>query len=218
MKYIKRFSEIAYDDVPLVGGKNASLGEMIQRLESEGIRVPQGFATTADAYRAFVADNDLAAVIEEQIGALEQGTDLSEVGEAIRSAFRDGGMPPAGEEAIRAAYRQLCEEVGRQDVDVAVRSSATAEDMPEASFAGQQETYLNIRGEDAVVAAVIACYASLFTDRAIAYRQEQGFGHLDVALSAGVQRMVRSDLAGAGVAFTLDTETGFGDVVTIDAA
>ncbi|MFO7777731.1 MAG: phosphoenolpyruvate synthase [Nitriliruptoraceae bacterium] len=216
--HVRWFSDLTSDDVAVVGGKNASLGEMIQRLESEGIRVPQGFATTADAYRAFVADNELGTVIEEQIDALERGTDLAEVGAAIRDAFREGGMPSATDEVIRAAYRQLCEEVGREDVDVAVRSSATAEDMPEASFAGQQETYLNIRGEDAVVAAVVACYASLFTDRAIAYRQEQGFGHLDVALSAGVQRMVRSDLAGAGVAFTLDTETGFPDVVSIDAA
>ncbi len=217
-EHVRWFSDLTTDDVAIVGGKNASLGEMIQRLEGEGIRVPNGFATTADAYRAFVADNDLGTVIEEQIGAFEDGTDLSEVAGTIRDAFRDGAMPTTSEEAIRAAYRELCEEVGREDVDVAVRSSATAEDMPEASFAGQQETFLNIRGEDAVVDAVIRCYASLFTDRAIAYRQEQGFGHLDVALSAGVQRMVRSDLAGAGVAFTLDTETGFPDVVTIDAA
>jgi pyruvate, water dikinase len=205
-------------DVAALGGKNASLGEMIQRLSDVGIRVPEGFATTATAYRDFVEANSLTEVIRDHIADLHHGGALHEVGEAIRAAFLAASMPGPIERAVRGAYAELCEQVGRDEVDVAVRSSATAEDMPEASFAGQQASYLNVRGEDGVVVAVQRCYASLFTNRAIAYREEQGFDHLDVALSAGVQRMVRSDLAGAGVAFTLDTETGFSEVIGIDAA
>jgi len=217
-EYVRWFSHLDAQDVTSVGGKNASLGEMIQRLEEEGVRVPGGFATTADAYRRFVADNDLEDVIRKHVDDLHDGTEVAEVGAAIRDAFLDASMPAPLVEEFRAAYRRLSEHVGRDEIDVAVRSSATAEDMPEASFAGQQETFLNIRGEEATLEAIQRCYASLFTDRAIAYREEQGFDHLEVALSAGVQQMVRSDLAGAGVAFTLDTETGFPEVVTIDAA
>lgn len=216
--HIRRLADLDADDTASVGGKNASLGEMIRQLGEQGIRVPGGFATTADAYRRFVDANDLDEVIEACIDELHDGADVADVGPSIREAFTGATVPDELADAIRTAYRELCEEADQDRVDVAVRSSATAEDMPEASFAGQQETFLNIRGEAEVVEAVVRCYASLFTDRAIAYREEQGFGHRDVALSAGVQRMVRSDLAGAGVAFTLDTETGFRDVVTIDAA
>ncbi len=205
-------------DVSDLGGKNASLGEMIQTLQEAGIRVPGGFATTAAAYRRFVESNDLAPVVREGIEDLHAGRTLSEVGSTIRKAFAAANMPDDVDAAVREAYSRLCERAGRDDVDVAVRSSATAEDLPEASFAGQQESFLNVSGADRVVATVQRCYTSLFTDRAIAYREEQGFDHLEIALSAGVQQMVRSDLACAGVAFTLDIETGFDQVVVIDGA
>ncbi len=206
------------DDVPTLGGKNASLGEMIQRLGAKGIAVPEGFATTADAYRRFVEANGLAEVVRHHIDELHDGRRVHEVGPRIREAFEAATMPDDLAEAVRTTYAGLSERVGRDDVDVAVRSSATAEDLPDASFAGQQASFLNVSGADEVVAAVQRCFASLFTDRAIIYREEQGFGHLEIALSAGVQRMVRSDLAGAGVAFTIDTETGFDQVLVIDGA
>jgi pyruvate,water dikinase len=213
------FRELGVGDVGLVGGKNSSLGEMIQHLAVAGIRVPDGFAATAHAYRELVAANDLAEVIEAQVAVLHADPDrLRDVGAAIRAAFEAATVPDGLAEALRVAYRRLSEEAGVTDLAVAVRSSATAEDLPEASFAGQQESYLNVVGEAAVVRAYQACVTSLFTDRAIAYREEQGFDHLDVALSVGVQRMVRSDRWGAGVMFTLDTESGFADLVLIDAA
>jgi pyruvate, water dikinase len=205
-------------DVPTLGGKNASLGEMIQRLGAKGIAVPEGFATTADAYRRFVEANGLAEVVRHHIAELHDGRRVHEVGPRIREAFEAATMPDDLADAIRTTYAGLCERVGRDDVDVAVRSSATAEDLPDASFAGQQASFLNVSGADEVVAAVQRCFASLFTDRAIIYREEQGFDHLEIALSAGVQRMVRSDLAGAGVAFTIDTETGFDQVLVLDGA
>jgi pyruvate,water dikinase len=213
------FDEVGRGDVGLVGGKNASLGEMIRSLASSGVRVPEGFATTAGAFRRFVAHNGLEDPIRRALADLDAGrASLADAGRTIREAFLRADWPPALAEAIRAAYRELGQRAGRADVDVAVRSSATAEDLPEASFAGQQETFLNIRGERALLDACRRCYASLFTDRAIAYRNAQGFDHFQVALSVGVQRMVRSDRAGAGVMFTIDTETGFDRVVLIDAA
>ena len=219
MPQVVWFESVGRDDVALVGGKNASLGEMIAHLAAEGVRVPPGFATTADAYRKFVDANHLAEHISTALDDFAAGkVGLADVGQSIRRAFLRADWPRETGEAICAAYRELCRRLGETDADVAVRSSATAEDLPDASFAGQQETYLNIRGEAALLAACRRCYASLFTDRAISYRQTKGFDHLKVALSVGVQKMVRSDKAGAGVMFSIDTETGFGKVVIINAA
>ena len=213
------FEELRRDDVPRVGGKNASLGEMVANLSGEGVKVPAGFAVTADAYRRFIDANGLQRILSATLGELADGKlSLAEAGEAIRRAIVRGEWPDDTAQAIRAAYDELNRRTGRQDMDVAVRSSATAEDLPDASFAGQQETYLNIRGARALLDACRRCYASLFTDRAISYRQAKGFDHLKVALSVGVQRMVRSDLSGAGVMFSIDTETGFDKVVLINAA
>ncbi len=216
--YARLFSDLDNNDVPEVGGKNASLGEMTQRLGSAGIRVPEGFATTAQAYRDFLAHNDLSARIEALLAEYhEQDKSLESAGAAIRKLFLKSEWPPQLAEAIREAYRQLARQIGTEAPDVAVRSSATAEDLPDASFAGQHESYLNIRGETDLLDACRRCLASLFTDRAIAYRDNNGFDHMRVALSVGVQRMVRADIGGAGVMFSLDTETGFPDVVLIDA-
>ncbi len=215
---VRWLEEADRGDVASLGGKNASLGEMIQRLDAKGIRVPEGFATTATAYRRFVEANGLEEVVSAHIDELHGGRRVHEVGPRIREAFEAATMPDDLVAEVHTAYGLLCERVGREGVDVAVRSSATAEDLPDASFAGQQASFLNVSGADEVVAAVQRCFASLFTDRAIIYREEQGFDHLEIALSAGVQRMVRSDLAGAGVAFTIDTETGFDKVLVLDGA
>ena len=213
------FKDASRGDVAIVGGKNSSLGEMVRKLGRDGVQVPNGFATTADAYRRFVAANGLAVVIADTMAALDAGqTSLAEAGAEIRRAFIAGQWPTDSADAIRAAYVELCAQTGRPDMDVAVRSSATAEDLPDASFAGQQETFLNIRGPVALLDACRRCFASLFTDRAISYRNAKGFDHLKVALSIGVQRMVRSDIGGAGVMFSIDTETGFDKVVLINAA
>jgi pyruvate,water dikinase len=217
--FVVPFAALRMAGVPSVGGKNASLGEMISALGSQGIRVPDGFATTADAYRQFVADNGLEPQIGELLAKLQSGSaTLGETGAKIRGLFLAGALPSEFERQIRDAYRDLGKMVGRASPAVAVRSSATAEDLPGASFAGQLESFLNVQGEDDLIAACIRCYASLFTDRAITYREAKGFEHLKVALSIGVQLMVRSDLGSAGVMFTLDTESGFPRVVTISAA
>ncbi len=208
---------IGADDTDRVGGKNASLGEMTRALKGRGVRVPDGFATTAEAYRAFLAHNDLDERLRDRLGDVDDRA-LAEVGKAVRQMLLDGELPPDAAEEIRAAYRDLSARYESDAVDVAVRSSATAEDLPDASFAGQQESFLNVTGDDQVLHAVKRCYASLFTDRAIAYRQEKGFDHLAIALSAGVQKMVRSDKAGAGVLFTIDPENGFPGVVVVSAA
>ena len=215
---VRWFEDISNDDVADVGGKNASLGELLGTLGGAGIRVPAGFATTAAAYRLFLRANDLPDRLREQLGALDRGAEPGEVGPGVRKLLRDGELPPALRDALAVAYERLSARYDTTDVDAEVRSSATAEDLPEASFAGQQESFLNVSGVDDLHDAVRACFVSLFTDRAIAYREQQGFDHLEVALSAGVQKMVRSDLAGAGVLFTLDTDSGFPDVVSIDAA
>ncbi len=213
------FEELGKEDVPRVGGKNASLGEMVVHLTRQGVRVPDGFATTADAYWRFVESNKLKAAITPLLDDLASGkAPLSEVGSGIRRAFLRGTWPAEVAATISSSYQELCRRSGKTDADVAVRSSATAEDLPDASFAGQQETYLNIRGAAALLDACRRCYASLFTDRAISYRQAKGFDHLKVALSIGVQNMVRSDLGSAGVMFSIDTETGFDKVVIINAA
>lgn len=218
-RWVRPLEKLSASDTPIVGGKNSSLGEMIQRLKSAGVRVPGGFATTADAYREFLKFNALERPIADQLAALDaHESTLTESGEEIRHAIARGHFPDAVAAAIRDAYRALCERLGEPNAPVAVRSSATAEDLPEASFAGQQDSFLNIHGEAALLDACRRCYASLFTDRAIAYREAHGFDHLKVALSVGVQEMVRSDLAGAGVLFTLDTDTGFPDLILISAA
>jgi len=213
------FEELGRNDVSRVGGKNASLGEMVRNLAAKGVMVPPGFATTADAYWQFVEANGLKDTIASALADLKTGkAPLSEVGDTIRKAFLRGDWSAETANAITSAYRELCQRAGNQNTDVAVRSSATAEDLPDASFAGQQETFLNIRGEAALLDACRRCYASLFTDRAISYRNAKGFDHLKVALSVGVQKMVRSDLGSAGVMFSIDTETGFDKVVVINAA
>ena len=207
-------------DVAQVGGKNASLGELLRSLEPKGVAVPDGFAITADAFRATLA---LAGLVDEIYGALDR-LDVSDlhalarVGERVRERVREAPLPEAIAREVGAAYRALSRRYGEEATDVAVRSSATAEDLPTASFAGQHETFLNVRGAAALDIAIRSCFASLFTDRAIVYRAEHGFAHRDVALSVGVQKMVRSDLASAGVMFTLDPDSGFRDVVYITGA
>ncbi len=212
-------TEVGLRDVAQVGGKNASLGEMLQQLTPKGIRVPLGFATTAHAYRQFIAAGGLEEKLREIFKDLdiEDVRNLRERGKAARTLILQTPFPPELEQAISEAYQKLCERYG-SDTDVAVRSSATAEDLPDASFAGQQETYLNVHGIQAVLHACHRCFASLFTDRAISYRQVKGFDHFQVALSVGVQKMVRSDLACSGVMFSIDPETGFKDAVLITAA
>jgi pyruvate,water dikinase len=220
-KRIRWFEELGKEDIPLVGGKNANLGEMIRTLKDEGIRVPDGFAITAEAFWKFLEANDLKEKIKFHLENLKSGDktlELKVVGKSIRDLFLGGFFAEELAEAIRKSYRELCLRYASDEVDVAVRSSATAEDLPEASFAGQQDTYLNVRGEEELLKACRKCFASLFTDRAIIYREEHGFEHITVALSIGVQKMVRSDKAYAGVIFTIDPETGFRDVVVINAA
>jgi len=217
--YVVWFRDLRMTDVPRVGGKNASLGEMIGELEPLGIRVPDGFATTAQAYRDFLAADGLAARIEEALSSLDVNDvrALLNVGAKVRGWIEAQPFPSTLVHAITAAYQKMQDDVGGE-ASVAVRSSATAEDLPDASFAGQQETFLNVHGIEHVLTAVKQVFASLYNDRAIAYRVHQGFVHADVALSAGIQRMVRSDLAASGVMFTLDTESGFDQVVFVTAS
>jgi pyruvate, water dikinase len=218
-KNVLWFQNLKRADVALVGGKNSSLGEMVAQLSQMGIRVPPGFATTADAYRAYLAHNDLTGMIDSAMEAQRaQKITLQEAGQRVRRAVAEGEWPEDIRNAIAGSYATLCETAGVPDLPVAVRSSATAEDLPDASFAGQQETFLNIRGEAALLAACRRCYASLFTDRAISYREVKGFAHDQVALSVGVQQMVRSDISGSGVMFSIDTESGFDKIVLINAA
>jgi pyruvate,water dikinase len=218
-RYIVWLEALRMSDVARVGGKNASLGEMISQLAHLGVRVPGGFATTAAAYRDFLAqsglDNRIRVVLEDL--AVTDVTALAVVGSRIRQWIVDTPLPPRLESEVRDAYGKMQAEAG-VDISWAIRSSATAEDLPDASFAGQQETFLNINGVDHVLSAIKQVFASLYNDRAIAYRVHQGFKHQDVALSAGVQRMVRSDLGASGVMFTLDTESGFEQVVLINSA
>jgi pyruvate,water dikinase len=217
-EYVVWFQDLGKDDVERVGGKNASLGEMISNLSAAGVSVPGGFATTAEAFREFLEHNNLTQKINDALSALdvEDVVALAKTGEQIRQWVVDAPFQPALDAAIREAYEKIGE--GNADLPVAVRSSATAEDLPDASFAGQQETFLNIRGIDSVMIAVKEVFASLFNDRAISYRVHQGFDHKLVALSAGVQRMVRSETGAAGVMFSMDTESGFRDVVFITAS
>ncbi len=218
-RYVINLAELSAHDLPKVGGKNASLGEMIQHLSSAGVCVPGGFATTAEAFQIFLAQNNLEKKIAQELGALnvDDIAQLSNSGEKIRSWVQDSPLPNELQAAVTNSYHALEKQV-RPNVAVAVRSSATAEDLPEASFAGQQESYLNICGLEDVLVAIKKVFASLFNNRAIAYRVHQGFAHADVLLSVGIQQMVRSDLASSGVIFTLDTESGFRDVILITAS
>jgi len=216
---VRRLSELGRADIAVVGGKNASLGEMIGKLKEARIQVPGGFATTAGAYWQLLEANGLVERMAARLGELkDDASNLAAVGAAVRQMILEAEFPGALSEAITRAYREMAPRGARGPVSVAVRSSATAEDLPEASFAGQLETFLNVRGEAALLKACKRCYASLFTDRAIAYRRNHGFDHMKVALSVGVQRMVLADKAGAGVMFSIDTETGFPRTVLIDAA
>ncbi|WP_462320000.1 phosphoenolpyruvate synthase [Halochromatium sp.] len=219
--YVRWLSDLGMDDVGIVGGKNASLGEMIQHLTQLGVRVPGGFATTAQAYRDFLAADGLAERIASELDALDVDdiAALSAAGPRIRGWIIEQPFQPELDQAIEQAYAALADKTGSAaDTTWAVRSSATAEDLPDASFAGQQETFLNIHGLDNVKRAIKEVFASLYNDRAISYRVHKGFTHADVALSAGIQRMVRSDLAASGVMFTLDTESGYNDAVFITAS
>lgn len=219
-RFIVPLSKVGINDIEWVGGKNASLGEMIQNLSEPGINIPDGFVITVDAYKHFLLSNDLGPAIQQHIAEIdfESIESLRKGGKKIRQLIRNTAFPQALGGQIAQAYKTLSELYQIPDADVAVRSSATAEDLPDASFAGQQETYLNVRGPVALIDAVRNCFASLFTDRAISYRQNFGYGHFELGLSVCVQKMVRSDMACSGVAFSLDTESGFRDVVVINGS
>ncbi|WP_133127147.1 phosphoenolpyruvate synthase [Legionella nagasakiensis] len=214
------FQHVSLKDLEQVGGKNASLGEMIHHLSAAGITVPAGFATTADAFRDFLTTNGLEKKIHEMLVSLdiEDVGQLARTGKKIREMIQNASFSGAFEDDVRTAYLNLIKSIGHEEFSVAVRSSATAEDLPDASFAGQQETLLNVKGIDAILAAIKQVFASLYNDRAIAYRVHHGFKHQDVALSVGIQQMIRSDLAASGVLFTMDTESGFDQVVFITAS
>ena len=217
--YITWFSDERSSEIRQLGGKNASLGEMTRNMRGQGIPIPDGFAVTAGAYWMFVDANELRQPIGAELQAIrERKLSLAAGAKRIRQMIARAKFPPALAEAIRTAYRRLSQGAQKEDLDVAVRSSATAEDLPDASFAGQQESFLNIRGEKNLLDAVRRCFASLFTDRAIVYRENHGFDHMKVALSVGVQRMVHSDRGSAGVMFSIDTETGFSNTVLINAS
>ncbi len=217
--FVKWFEDLRIEDVPSVGGKNASLGEMIRNLGEKGVNVPSGFAITAYAYKYLIEKAGVDVKIREILSDLDTHdvNNIAERGEKIRDLIKNTPVPPELEEEIRKQYRSMEKRYG-ENTDVAVRSSATAEDLPDASFAGQQETYLNVRGEDELLEKVRECFASLFTNRAISYRVDKGFDHFSVYLSVGVQKMVRSDLASSGVMFSIDTESGFQDAVYITGA
>ena len=218
-RYVIRMEDAGMNDVALVGGKNASLGEMLRELDSRGIRVPSGFIVTAEGYRLFLREAGLEKFIASQLRGLRK-TDVKhfeKVGSAIRKKITSAKFPTTLESQIIRAYREMEERYGG-NIDVAVRSSATAEDMPDASFAGEHDTYLGIRGEKEILRSIRACFASLFTGRAISYRIDKGYDKHEIALSVGVQRMVGSDLGASGVTFTLDTESGFPDVILITSS
>ncbi|HRW04653.1 MAG TPA: phosphoenolpyruvate synthase, partial [Caldilineaceae bacterium] len=220
MQWVRRFRDLTIGDVPLVGGKNASLGEMIRALSVKGVQIPDGYAVTAQAYRAFLQYNEL----DDRIHAILQELDPKNVDDLltrtgqVRHLILSGDFPEDMRAEILTYYHDLGLAYNISNPDVAVRSSATAEDLPTASFAGQQETYLNVRGESMLLESVKKCFASLFTPRATSYRVDMGFDHFEVGLSVGIQKMIRADLAASGVIFTLDTETGFRDVVFVTSA
>ena len=216
---ILKFNQIAITDIDKVGGKNASLGEMYNQLGSQGIKVPDGFAITADGYRLFRKENKLDDELAQLMNVIDTKTyaNLAEIGQKARTLIFAGKLPEIVISALNTAYQELSKNAGIKSLDVAVRSSATAEDLPSASFAGRMESFLNIQGEAQLHEAVKRCYASLFTDRAIKYRHDMGFEKMDIAISVGVQQMVRSDLAASGVAFTIDPDTGFQNTIIINS-
>ncbi|HEY0976060.1 MAG TPA: phosphoenolpyruvate synthase [Flavobacteriales bacterium] len=218
--YLKWLHEVELSDIPTVGGKNASLGEMIQNLGKLGVKVPGGFVVTVAAYEAFIAHNELDQKIKDIVAGLDVDDveNIRRTGLAVRTLIKNGKFPEEIWKGILQRYEEMSKQYGQEQTDVAVRSSATAEDLPDASFAGQQETFLNIRGPQDLISAVRNCFASLFTDRAIVYRESLGYDHFQVGLSVGVQKMVRSDVGSSGVAFSLDTESGFKDVVLINGS
>ena len=218
--FILEFNEVGIEDVPLVGGKNASLGEMYQNLTRKGVNIPNGFAVTAYAYRYLIDKTGIKDEIRDILKDLDTTNmrNLAERGHKVRALIQSAELPDPLKKSIVGAYKNLCKQYGGGNVDVAVRSSATAEDLPDASFAGQQETYLNVKGEGSLIESCKKCFASLFTNRAISYRVDKGFDHFSIALSIGVQKMVRSDKACSGVMFSIDTESGFKDVVYITGA
>ena len=219
MRYIRFFNQIGIEDVALVGGKNASLGEMRQCLSAKGVSVPNGFATTSEAYWLLLEENAIKEKIKKALEGLDiaDTVELQKRGAKVRELMLRSKLPRALEEEILEAYKILSSEFGMRNVDVAVRSSGTAEDLPDASFAGQQETYLNVDSADKLLESVKKCYASLFTDRAISYRASRGYDHFKVALSVGVQKMVRSDLSSSGIMFTIDTESGSQNLILINS-
>ena len=217
--FVLWFKDLGIDDVPLVGGKNASLGEMYGNLAKKGVNIPNGFAVTAHAYHYLLKNGKIEDKIKKTLSDLNTKNmqNLAERGRKVRELILGADMPKDLADEISSSYKKLCKEYGA-NTDVAVRSSATAEDLPDASFAGQQETYLNIRGEHALLDTCKKCFASLFTNRAISYREDKGFDHFKVGLSIGIQKMVRSDLASSGVMFSIDTETGFSNAVLINGS
>jgi pyruvate,water dikinase len=219
-RYTLELHQVTLENLDLVGGKNASLGEMIRNLASLGISIPLGFAVTVDAYWEFLKHNKLEKRISQAIEGIDMNNliSLRKGGMQIRQMIRNGKFPVELEQEVIDRYKQLSMRYNQDATDVAVRSSATAEDLPDTSFAGQQETYLNVRGPEGILESVRNCFASLFTDRAISYREHFKFDHFDVALSVCIQKMVRSDLASSGVAFSLDTESGFKDAVIINGS
>lgn len=220
MSYTIDLNQVSLKDINSVGGKNASLGEMIQNIESIGIKVPNGFAITTQAYHDFIKYNNLDEKIIDIVSKLDDSnlSQLRQVGSDVRQLIRNGKFPESLKSEIRSKYLELSLSYGQEMIDVAVRSSATAEDLPDASFAGQQETFLNVRGSESILEAVRNCFASLFTDRAISYRNTFGYDHFEVGLSVCIQKMVRSDMAASGVAFSLDPESGFKDVVVVNGS
>jgi pyruvate, water dikinase len=220
MNYTLPLKNVGINDIPLVGGKNASLGEMLQNLTNLGVTIPDGFVVTVDAYYAFLKYNALDEKIKATVDAIdyENIESLRRGGMQIRQSFLNGKFPQEMSDEITKYYLELSAQYGQEMTDIAVRSSATAEDLPDASFAGQQETFLNVRGPEMLMDSIRKCFASLFTDRAISYRQSFGYNHLELALSVCVQKMVRSDLGTSGVAFSIDTESGFKDAVVINAS
>lgn len=219
MQFIRFFNQLRIDDVPTVGGKNASLGEMYQKLSAKGINVPNGFATTSEAYWLLLQENNIKDKIKNILQDLDirDTSNLQKRGKAVRELLLACQIPKRVESELLQAYKSLSNEYGSKNIDVAVRSSGTAEDLPDASFAGQQETFLNINNPEELLSSVKACYASLFTDRAISYRESRGFEHFKVALSVGVQKMVRSDSSSSGIMFSIDTESGSDNLVLINS-
>jgi pyruvate,water dikinase len=218
--HVLDFSQVGAGDVAIVGGKCASLGELFRELTGQGVRAVDGFSTTSNAYHTLLETDGLRNRLKKLLKGLDTNNleELARVGSEARAMMLETPFPKDVETAILESYKRLGERIGKKTFEVAVRSSATAEDLPDASFAGQQDTILNVRGEQRLIEACHECYASLWTDRAISYRTAKGFDHFDVALSIGIQPMVRSDIASSGVMFTLDTESGFRDAVVINGA